>query len=461
METVSNPVYFELSWSILSTIGVANVLFGVFVVSITNLSPIATVPIVTSIAAAVANGLCYYAYYKASQPLINQAVASAFADILWMVQEAGLSFYSYVLLNRILSGRPRYIFIVSFWTAILGIVTVRILIAVIRVRFIAGGGFDSGLQSTVNHLHMAYFPLLAVLECLSAYYLLTTFAEARSNSFRRASGTDLFHYLMRSTEIRMALLAVIGIMRAVTYSYQSTAQSATSVAGQIDRFAYTMECIFPIMMYIDMLSTKVVHSQSYAYDISLHSQNEPTEDRTRTRARPRPRPWIWNRAKRRKEARMPRTLRFVTSTKNNNATITTNTTTTATNINNININNHADRDAGDGGGDSSETGQIFAGGQPEHEQAVEITGGRSSSYSPSPPPSPPPRWRSSSAPPSWSVVGPDSARAMVPPASPGSAPHGPSPGLGPSPGGIQRTVEFGIRFSRPRMGSEPAVCGGG
>lgn len=164
------------------------------------------------------------------------------------MQEAGLSFYSYVLLSRILSGRPRCIFIVSFWTAILGILTVRILIAVTRVHFIAGGEDDGRLQNTVNRLHLAYFLLLAVLECLSAYYLLRIFAEARSSSLRRASRTDLFHYLMRSTEIRMALLAVVGIMRAVTYSFQVTAQSATNIAGQIDRFAYTMECIFPMMM---------------------------------------------------------------------------------------------------------------------------------------------------------------------------------------------------------------------
>ncbi len=126
------------------------------------------------------------------------------------------------------------------------VVTVRILIAVTRVRFIIGG--DSGLQDTVNHLHMAYFPLIAVIECISAYYLLTVFAEARMNSLKSASKTELFHYLMRSTEVRMALLAVIGTMRAVTYSFQVKAQSATNVASQVDRFAYTMECLFPVMM---------------------------------------------------------------------------------------------------------------------------------------------------------------------------------------------------------------------
>jgi len=270
MATLEEPVFFELSWSILSTIGSSNVLFGLFVVSITNFSPIAAVPIITSAAAAIANGLCYYAFYMTTQPPTNQAVASAFADILWLVstyltcqctdkvvclhaaslkfqiQEAGLSFYSYIILSRILSGKQWYIFASSFWTILLGIITVRILIAVTRVRFIVGSDID--LQTTVNRLHMAYFPLIAVLECISAYYLLSTFAEAKSSMFRRATKLDLFHYLMRSTEIRMALLAVVGIMRAVTYSFQATAQSATNTAGQLDRFAYTMECLFPILM---------------------------------------------------------------------------------------------------------------------------------------------------------------------------------------------------------------------
>lgn len=95
---------------------------------------------------------------------------------------------------------------------------------------------------------MAYFPLIALLECLSAYYLLTSFARAKTGGFTRSTKTNLFYYLMRSTEVRMALLAVVGTMRAVTYSFQVTAQSATDIASQVDRFCYTMECLFPIIM---------------------------------------------------------------------------------------------------------------------------------------------------------------------------------------------------------------------
>ena len=79
------PVFFELSWSILSTIGAANVFFGLLVVSVTGFSPIIIVPLVTSTACAVANGLCFYAFYLTSPPAVNQAVASVFTVVLWLV----------------------------------------------------------------------------------------------------------------------------------------------------------------------------------------------------------------------------------------------------------------------------------------------------------------------------------------------------------------------------------------
>lgn len=85
MASVAPLPYFELSWSILSTIGIANTLFGLLVGGITTFSPICAVPIVTSIGGAVANGLCYYAFYNDANPVLGRAIASVFADILWMV----------------------------------------------------------------------------------------------------------------------------------------------------------------------------------------------------------------------------------------------------------------------------------------------------------------------------------------------------------------------------------------
>jgi hypothetical protein len=153
-----------------------------------------------------------------------------------------------MILSRILQGKQWYIFASLFWTFIMALLAVRIMIAVTRVRSIVGSTTGLHLQATVNHLHMAYFPLMAVLECVSAYYLLTTFANAKYASFKRASKRDLLQYLMRSTEVRLALLALVGIMRAVTYSFQASMQRATHIASEVDRFAYTLECLFPIVM---------------------------------------------------------------------------------------------------------------------------------------------------------------------------------------------------------------------
>ncbi|KAI9148969.1 hypothetical protein HJFPF1_11013 [Paramyrothecium foliicola] len=249
----SLPAYFELSWAILSTIGISNVFFGVTVAGITGFPPIVLAPIIVSAAGAIANGLCYYAFY-AGYPILNSAVASSFADLTWLIQEAGLSFYSYVILTQVLDRRDRKIFMSAFWALIASIAGLRFAILVIRVQYIMGGSVSDSMLDTVNSLHIGYFVAVAVVECLNAYFLLRKFRWARGS----ALNVSLFSYLMRSTETRLALLAVIGVTRAVTYSFQTTAQSATTVASQLDRFAYTLECVFPIMMLIDILASRLV-----------------------------------------------------------------------------------------------------------------------------------------------------------------------------------------------------------
>lgn len=81
---MADLVYFELGWAILSTICLANVLFGLSVVGIIGLSPVSSIPLVVSSAGAVANGLSYYVFY-ADYPVVNTAVASVFGDMMWMV----------------------------------------------------------------------------------------------------------------------------------------------------------------------------------------------------------------------------------------------------------------------------------------------------------------------------------------------------------------------------------------
>lgn len=78
------PIYYELSWSILSTIGMVNCILGFLVAGITSFSPISAVPIVVSAAGAAANGLCYYAFY-ADYSTTPTLVAAAFAEVFWLV----------------------------------------------------------------------------------------------------------------------------------------------------------------------------------------------------------------------------------------------------------------------------------------------------------------------------------------------------------------------------------------
>jgi hypothetical protein len=133
-----------------------------------------------------------------------------------------------------------------FWVIMVTIVVVRTFIAIYRFGLIKNG--DDSRQELINHLHIGYFVSIASVECVSAFFLIRTFAEGLKTSAMASIRHHPFRYLMRSTELRLALLAVLGTMRAVTYSFQATAQSATSVASQLDRFAYTMECLFPIML---------------------------------------------------------------------------------------------------------------------------------------------------------------------------------------------------------------------
>ncbi|KEY72645.1 hypothetical protein S7711_10112 [Stachybotrys chartarum IBT 7711] len=250
MSSSSMPAYYELSWAILSTIGLANVFFGITVVGIVGFSLVALVPITVSAACAIANGMCYYAFYT-DYPIVNRAVASAFADFTWLV----------------LQNTSRVVFLSLFWVLITAVSSLRIAILIIRTRYILNGSKDGEALDTITSLHIGYFTTVALVECLNAVFLLRKFHWARWS----ALNVSLFSYLMRSTEIRLAMLALVGITRAVTYSFQTTAQSATSISSQLDRFAYTLECVFPVMMFIDILAARLVFAHNSHSDSYMHN----------------------------------------------------------------------------------------------------------------------------------------------------------------------------------------------
>ncbi|KAF5681349.1 hypothetical protein FDENT_8120 [Fusarium denticulatum] len=153
-------VYYESSWSILSTIGLVNFFYAWIVIGITRLSWLSAIPAIVSAAGAVANGLCYYAWYMNSDKA-KTAAAYAVADILWMIQEAGLSFYSYIILKQVLQNKVRRIFLILIKSIFTG---------------------KEAFTDVVNGAHVGYFFSLACVECLSAFFLLRVFIKAKKTS---------------------------------------------------------------------------------------------------------------------------------------------------------------------------------------------------------------------------------------------------------------------------------------
>lgn len=135
---------------------------------------------------------------------------------------------------------------VVFWVMVFAITVLRMFILVGRIRIILT--LDPNFQKVVNYLHVGYFVLIALLECTSAFFLLREFASARRASKDAALSGGLLQHLMRGTETRVASLALIGISRAIAYIFNQSLPQALTTAGQVDRFVYTLECLFPMMI---------------------------------------------------------------------------------------------------------------------------------------------------------------------------------------------------------------------
>ncbi|KAF7555162.1 hypothetical protein G7Z17_g2385 [Cylindrodendrum hubeiense] len=124
---------------------------------------------------------------------------------------------------------------------------------------------DTVLASLVisNNLHCGYFIAIAVLECAGSFFLVRKFSSGKKAMKQAHLNSGLFHYIMRSTEFRLTLLTVIGMGRAITHLCNPSYRVITDLSSQIDRFFYTAECMFPIMIFIDILASRLIHSSLY------------------------------------------------------------------------------------------------------------------------------------------------------------------------------------------------------
>lgn len=265
MSSSSNltPVYFETSWSILSTLSIFNILFGIVVIRLTTISPISLVPIIISAASALANGLSYIVEYSDGSKT-SISVAAVFAEFALLVQEAGTLFYSYLILTQLLHCRPRVTYISLFWSSLAVTIILRLSITVCRAHDILTwqdpanstiGSRPNSLERAVTNLHIPYYILLASNELLSAIFLLRKLASARRTSLMFTKNCTLFNYLMRSTQLRLSILGTIWIGRAILFGIMGRDSQSARFGEELgartwtesaDRFLYVGECLFPV-----------------------------------------------------------------------------------------------------------------------------------------------------------------------------------------------------------------------
>ncbi|KAK2470274.1 hypothetical protein H9L39_17891 [Fusarium oxysporum f. sp. albedinis] len=255
--------YFDTANSIHSTVGLYNVLIGFMVAGATGgFSLLLLVPIVSSAAGALA-GLSYYAWgpnHPASNhPVVNRAVAAGITQVAWMIQEGALPLYGCMILVPILHNGERLVFLILFWVLMLVFVTLRLVFMVLAVLLMLGKIPRVQIQATLNNIQITCFVAIALAESTTAVFLLKVFRLAlRSSMTSPLSSGKLYRFLIRSTQIRIAMLALIGIGRAVTYPLRIKESKNKGVVTQLDTFLYTLEVLFPIVMFIDILASRLV-----------------------------------------------------------------------------------------------------------------------------------------------------------------------------------------------------------
>lgn len=154
--------------------------------------------------------------------------------------------YSYQILVHMLHGRARCFYKSTFWTALGMVVVIRVAIATMRAIQILDGSVP--LTRAINFLHIGYFSSIAIAETYSSVLLIGFLRKAYRTALIVSSMRPVLRYLLWSTEVRLSGLCLVGIVGAATYPFQLVEQHAVNIPNQIDRFVYSLECLFPVLL---------------------------------------------------------------------------------------------------------------------------------------------------------------------------------------------------------------------
>lgn len=136
-----------------------------------------------------------------------------------------------------------------FWCFAAALTTVRTSIAAFRVRSVLGTKSSVDNNRIVYYLHVVFFSLIALLEIVASCTLIMKYYSAsRVSSRERLPSSPLYPYLMKSTIVRLGILALAGISRTVTFYFLVPSRTPDSTARTLDSCAYTVECAFPVIL---------------------------------------------------------------------------------------------------------------------------------------------------------------------------------------------------------------------
>ena len=161
------------------------------------------------------------------------------------MQEVGLSYYTYVILCAILDNRVLKIYTFIFWSLACATAAIRVSILIVHVRQFLQ--LSTNIEKLAQQLHVSYFGCIALLECVGTFFLVRkAFLDSKHAQFSLVS--KLVRHVIHSAEFRLALLALIGLSRAIANTTATWFVEANTLASQVDRFFYTIEFLFPLML---------------------------------------------------------------------------------------------------------------------------------------------------------------------------------------------------------------------
>jgi len=185
---------------------------------------------------------------------ISPVGGQVFMEILWFTGEIAITYYNYYISVALLTEKYKIHFRRFYYFFILLEFTLKLVVMVERIMWNAteGRNFDGIL---VNTIQIPYFVFMAIFDVICGVIIGRKFHAALSGSNYVQSSGSFFKHLLYNSEIRIGIMILVNVFRAITYS-----ALANSTANITDTNALTAS-----MMDFSQVSYVLVRYQPLVY----------------------------------------------------------------------------------------------------------------------------------------------------------------------------------------------------